>query len=65
MKFTDAEAAEIMATAHAHVRRWRDENWQQRDDADRFVCKTIDNARPVPAEPTTVTPVARTDFAAS
>jgi hypothetical protein len=27
-KFSDGEIAEIQATAHAHVQRWRDENRQ-------------------------------------
>jgi chromosome segregation ATPase len=51
MKFTDAEAVEIMATAHAHIARWRAENRQRRNGGDRFVTKTLDHARvdPVPA----------------
>jgi hypothetical protein len=74
MKFTDAQAAAIMAEARANVagaradmQRWRAEQ-QQRDSGDRLVVKTIDNARSAPtgpAGPTTVTPVARTDPAAS
>jgi septal ring factor EnvC (AmiA/AmiB activator) len=55
-KYSETEAAAIMATAratvagvHADMQRWRAEQ-QQRDGAD-FVCKTITNARVADAPP--------------
>jgi hypothetical protein len=58
-KFTDAQAAQIMAQAHAHLRQRDDEDIRRRG-ADRIVYKTTNNAatlvpvsEPVPAQETT------------
>ena len=53
-KYTEAQAAAIMAEAHANLRQ-HDEDMRQRDGVGKIVHKTIDNARVDDA------PVARAD----
>jgi predicted RNase H-like nuclease (RuvC/YqgF family) len=50
MKFTEAEKIEIMATAHGHLREWRAEQ-QRCGGGDKFVTKTVENARVAPVTP--------------
>jgi DNA repair ATPase RecN len=52
MKYTEAEKIEIMAAAHGHLRRYREDmQMRQRSDAGRIVTKTIDHAQVPVSEP--------------